>query len=568
MSLDGHLLRKAEEYDEIYQYFSQAFAATDASPARPGTAVAPTEAEAQQAVLALKGGKAVPKHSMPADIWKLCSQSMSTHFVQRLENSQQQRILPPQELADCELTLLPKPGKTSRRPKDLRPLGLQDPSAKVYAMVLRQRLLDIVLPRVMASNQYAYFPGKSIDQAIGRVSSFCATVRERIRVGVLSVHQRRQGRHASSCYGGIMLSIDLSRAFDTLTRAALLASMSAASVPEDLCQAVLQIHNQCTYTVRHHQQEGRFDMQVGVRQGCALSALQYALYTVHLMGRVAARTSQEWAQAFFTAFADDKHLAWHVETLQDLAFVCRCVSITFELLAQDGMCINPEKSRLVVSLRGSAASRWMRLHSRQTPTGVLINLGTPISPTWIPRVNSIVYLGIVASFQGFELQTLRHRLQAASQNRHRLLKVLHSRVLTIHERVRLYVACVRSSLLYGLHATGLTAPAIRKLEAFDIRSLRAISKSPVHIPKESNVQLRARLKVCTPTQCLDKLLLKRISTLPDVDKPWFSKVQQALEAANSQSTQTVDLHFSPAGEPGIPCPECGVAFCNPHSSIP
>ena len=238
MSLDGHLLRKAEEYDEIYQYFSQAFAATDASPARPGTAVAPTEAEAQQAVLALKGGKAVPKHSMPADIWKLCSQSMSTHFVQRLENSQQQRILPPQELADCELTLLPKPGKTSRRPKDLRPLGLQDPSAKVYAMVLRQRLLDIVLPRVMASNQYAYFPGKSIDQAIGRVSSFCATVRERIRVGVLSVHQRRQGRHASSCYGGIMLSIDLSRAFDTLTRAALLASMSAASVPEDLSSGV------------------------------------------------------------------------------------------------------------------------------------------------------------------------------------------------------------------------------------------------------------------------------------------------------------------------------------------
>ena len=91
----------------------------------------------------------------------------------------------------------------------------------------------------------------------------------------------------------------------------------------------------------------------------------------------------------------------------------------------------------------------MRRHSRKTPTGTLVNLGSPHQPIWIPKVSSIVYLGIVASFQGFEMQTLKHRLHTAAQNRHRLLKVLHSRVLTMHERVRFYSARVRSALLWS-----------------------------------------------------------------------------------------------------------------------
>ena len=68
------------------------------------------------------------------------------------------------------------------------------------------------------------------------------------------------------------------------------------------------------------------------------------LASCHLMERVAARTSWAWAHALFTAFADDKHLAWRIESLNDLALVCHCVRETFSLLAQDGMCINSDKS--------------------------------------------------------------------------------------------------------------------------------------------------------------------------------------------------------------------------------
>ena len=48
----------------------------------------------------------------------------------------------------------------------------------------------------------------------------CAFVRDRLRAGVLCVRQRRLGQRESTCYGEAMLSLDLSRAFDTLARAA------------------------------------------------------------------------------------------------------------------------------------------------------------------------------------------------------------------------------------------------------------------------------------------------------------------------------------------------------------
>ncbi|CAE7346734.1 unnamed protein product [Symbiodinium sp. CCMP2592] len=353
----GQLLTKGDEYNEIYQYFSSAFSASAHRHADPKAVLVPEVEELYTAALALKGGKAVPRQSIPADVWKLCPQQFAVFMATTLGRCKATQELPPSEIADCELSLLPKPGKVNRRPQDLRPLGLQDPSAKVYAIVLRERLLALTLDRILASNQHAYCPGKSIDIAIARVSSFCSDIRERVRVGVLNVHQKRAGQRESTCYGGAMLSLDLSRAFDSLTRQALESSLRASHVPDDLCQSILQVHNQCRYTVRHHNYQGHFPMQVGVRQGCALSPLLYTLYTVHLMERIEARTSRAWVQALFTAFADDKHLAWRVETLQDLVFMCHCVRVTFELLAEDGMQVNSTKSKLVLSLRGSAAAR-------------------------------------------------------------------------------------------------------------------------------------------------------------------------------------------------------------------
>ena len=67
-----------------------------------------------------------------------------------------------------------------------------------------------------------------------------------------------------------MVSLDLSRAFDLLSRSALDLAMQAAAVPEALRTAVLAVHESCKYSVTHGTYRDTFELQVGVRLCCML----------------------------------------------------------------------------------------------------------------------------------------------------------------------------------------------------------------------------------------------------------------------------------------------------------
>ena len=140
-SPEGQVLSQKQEFEAIYKYFSQAFSRQDSYAAVPLPVLDFTQAEIREAIMQLKNNKAVPPNSLPAEMWKLCPEECAAWLSAILERSTAANTLPP-EVADCTLSLLPKPGRTTRLPKDLRPLGLQDPSSKIVAIVLRTRLRD------------------------------------------------------------------------------------------------------------------------------------------------------------------------------------------------------------------------------------------------------------------------------------------------------------------------------------------------------------------------------------------------------------------------------------------
>ena len=223
---DGSMLTPRGQFLEIERYFRQAFAAP--APFRfSSLAEAPTipEATLQQAILELKSRKSVPVGSVPPEVWKACAAPFAKCLAAAYQESV--RCNPsclPQEITNYSLALLPKPGRTTRLPKDLRPIGIQDPASKLIARALREQLSLQVKELLSAAPQFAYCEGKGIDMAIHRVIRHCSQTRTRLQEGTLSVHARRAGRTASTCYGGIMVGIDMSRAFDNLTRALVLAN--------------------------------------------------------------------------------------------------------------------------------------------------------------------------------------------------------------------------------------------------------------------------------------------------------------------------------------------------------
>ena len=455
-SAEGQLLSSGDQFRAIHDYFANAYDSTCPVPALPsGLGLCISVEEVKEAIGSLKSGKAVPDGSLPAELWKLSPDSFAEFLHSELCASIENSHSYPPEISECTLSLMPKPGKSSKLPKDLRPLGLQDPSAKIFAAVLKHKIMEQAGPALHRCPQYAYSKGKAIDEAILRVSEHCRKIRDSLKQSTVSVHAKRAGRSASSCQGGIMLSLDLSKAFDCVPRWALLAALAHVGVEAELQAAVLSIHERCRYHIQHGRHKGSFAIRRGIRQGCALSPCLYSIFTVWLFDQLAARTDPNWAASCATLFADDTHLHWAVHSLSDLEFCCHCIRETFAVFRAAGMQVNSSKSALVVSLKGNAAKQWLRRKQQRTPQGRWISVGTPHQPLLIPREDRMVYLGIIASYQNFELQTYRHRLHVARGNRQRLLKTLHAAGLSLKCRVRLYEACVRSSLTYGLHANWL-----------------------------------------------------------------------------------------------------------------
>ena len=561
----GELLAPHEEFSEIYQHFAKVFSSDEVFLLPQAPVVQFSQVEVETAISALKGGKAVPGTSVPAEVWNLCTQEYASFFMPHINLNTSTHTAYPPEVTDCTLALLPKPHKPGRRPADLRPLGLQDPGSKVLATAVRAKLQEVSLEYLRGHPQYAYCPNRAIDEAIGRVTRHCSEVRERVKTAEQSVHDRRAGKQRSTCIGGIMLGVDLSRAFDCVTRAALQRALQHAGAPAPLQQAVPALHAQCRYTVKHRGSSDSFSMQCGVRQGCTLSPYLFALLTCLIYDVVAERTSTAWAAAAMTLFADDTHLAWDIRTTQDLSFFLHSVRVTFAVFAEFGLTINPEKSQLVVRLRGSAAAP-SRKHKDVGPAGSVLNVGTPHKPIRIPLVPRMTYLGIVASYGPYEMQTCLHRQKAALANRQRVAKVLHHRLLTVQQRVRLYVACVRSCLLYGQHAVGFSHGVLRKHDQFDSRVLRAIARAPAHITHETTAALRERRHVDSPGAVLQKTLQRRVAKVlcPEV-RARFERLASDLHVLSQLSetqgtTKLTPLSTSTGSTIGVPCPDCGLYF--------
>ena len=562
-SPSGEVLTQKEQFQAIYQYYSAAFTRhDDFRHVTRHADVAFSAAEVEHAISTLKSHKAVPTGSPLAEVWKLSPGPLSRYLTKHIQHCRLQRQPLPSETTDCQLALLPKPGRPSRRPQDLRPLGLQDPSSKILACTLRDKIAQYAVPWLRDKPQFAYVPGRSIDEAILRVCTNCDRIKATLKASQPTVHTRRSGFISSGCSGGALLSLDLSRAFDALPRWALAASLRSAGTPVELCEMVMDLHEQCRYTICHHKHTGSFPMELGVRQGCSLSPLLFAIFTGYFYEELQARTDPSWAAKFVTLFADDTLLQWHIQSAADLRFLCKCVRVTFELFAELGMRVNASKSKLILSLRGGIAKRWLQRARQRTPQGYVIRLGTPAAPIDIPHVCSAVYLGIEISLDNYALRTCKHRMRLAAGIRQKLLKVLHTSGICLRTRAVLYAACVRSSMFYGQHAVGYTTGVLRLLDNKDARYLRALANSPSHITRESTADLRSRLRLKSPADVFQVLLAGRSRSCQSADsREGFENQRQKLIELQAQLLQP-----SAGGllevldcEP-VACNTCGVYF--------
>ena len=392
--------------------------------------------------------------------------------------------------------MIPKPGKTIKRPESLRPLGIQDAAGKAIARVIKEQLLFHIQALLVSFPQFAYLQNLSTQQAIGRVAAHCRGVRTAVSSDRLTVHGKRAGKTRSKFEGGAQLLLDMTAAFDRLPRSALLEALEWAKVPNNLISLILDIHYSCRYHISHEGCESFINMRSGVRQGCTLAPVLWSLFSVFMLSKIEDALECSWPRDHMTLYADDTHCAWRLQSQQDVDFFIRSALVVFDVYTKYGMKINPEKSALIIRLTGTHGARWLKQHTRIVDGRRLFQFRHGLHFVEVPIVKQSKYLGIVVSYHTFETATLQHRLKAAGLARQRLSKVLHStRHLSLRQGLQIYSTCVRSTMLYGITALGLSDKDLRSLHRKDIRYVRAIAKSPVHITKEKTEVLLTRISL-------------------------------------------------------------------------
>ena len=165
----------------------------------------------------------------------------------------------PKAFNDAVVIMFPKPNQ--KDPTALgahRPISLTQSLYKLYAMLLHHRL-RMPLETCLRKTQYGFRPQRSTSQPVHIIRRIL----------------EKFERHGEALQ---VVCLDWAKAFDTISHAAIEASLLRLGVPEPMVQAVMSLYSNPEYVVRDSKSiSATYKQHCGVRQGCPLSPLLFLI---------------------------------------------------------------------------------------------------------------------------------------------------------------------------------------------------------------------------------------------------------------------------------------------------
>ena len=504
----GQAMTGVEESQHLAAYLSEVFDSAGQEPTVPEHCLShlPFDIHELQDAFEHAGvHKAVGPHALP----NIFVRALASPLAQWTYATLQQLWLHkpfqvPQHWKDAWLTLLAK--RTVKSPRDLRPIALTDSIGKLVLGILTTKLRNQLRPTLVTLPLFAYLPGRTTSDALMFVFDHCRQVREHCQEATSSYWERRANKPKPKLCGGLMMSLDLSQAFDRLPRD-LLAEGFASLVPDsEVAPLLLHWLTEARYHITHRGIHSTIPTTRGVRQGCKASPLEWTVFLCAFFLRLDLalwHETQLWTLQHLITYADDLIARWKIETSSDLQNCIHQISILLDTLEQVGMTVNLTKTVILVRLEGSKKKAVWKQHVDYVHNRPFLCVPCAKGIVRIPIVQEHVYLGTKISYYNFEDRTLQHRLHISRVTFLRLRPVLTGRkALPLALRLRLWIACIRSSALHGLEAAGLTSAGSQQLHRRFVKDLRNIARSPSHITRETTQALFQRLGIPLPLEHL------------------------------------------------------------------
>ena len=482
-SITGDMLGPDQAADQLCDWFQQLY--HDDQPPEEACAFAwPfTLNEFQTGLEQLPLAKALDPQYAPAPFWRWAAEPISQCLDPYFWTCSQANQLP-RCWSQGHLCFLPKTKSRTQRPQDLRPIALLEPCGKILMGCLSVKLHEQLWPTLRELPQFAYLQGRGCDDALHRIALHCHEVRTCIDSFKFVIHQKSTGSLPGELGGGLLLSLDLTKAFDAVNRAQLFAGLQQLGISHDLLCFLKSVYCCTSFHFEYRNCSREFFTKRGIRQGCKAAPCLWTAQAALILLSIAAKTNTEWMLHCATLFADDGCFHQVVRTVAELRQLILFLGKTLDVLEAASMTVNLEKTTAMLRLvgplstyaqrlfvkRGKQGGAWLRIPRRNGST------------TLIKLVKHIQYLGATISYYNFERQTMLARLKAGDKTSQQLTRWLHtSKGFNTFQKIKVWRQCTFACIRYSLIPIGFTASTLRLFDIACIKHLRRICRAPTHL---------------------------------------------------------------------------------------
>uniref|UniRef100_H2ZZE9 Reverse transcriptase domain-containing protein n=1 Tax=Latimeria chalumnae TaxID=7897 RepID=H2ZZE9_LATCH len=396
--------RWVEHYSELYSQERNITSESLDQIVMPELDVEPTVEELSKAIDSLSSGKAPGKDGIPAEILKCGKESLLPYLHQLLLKCWKEGKVP-QDMRDTNIVK----GDCN----NYRGILLLSTVGKAFARVILVRLQQLA-SSVYSESKCGFRAGRS---TIDMIFSLCQ----------LQEKCREQNRPLYIAF------VDLTKAFDTVSRAGLFAVLEKIGCPPILSSLIHSFHNNMKATVQFDGPiSDSFKMKSGVKQGCVLAPTLFGIFFSVLLnctfkdmeGGVYLHTRKVLIRELL--FADDAALIAHDEDLLQkhmdrLSRACQAFALTISI------------KKTVVLGQGVSQDPSITLNENQ-----------------LEAVQKFNYLGSTVTTNFSLDEELNIHIGKAATTFSRLTKrAWNNSKLTIKNKLLVYKACVLSILMYG-----------------------------------------------------------------------------------------------------------------------
>ena len=452
--------RWAEHYKELYSKETHvsdlAIEKTAALPTMEELDTPPSLDELKKAIEKLACDKAPGNDGIPPEILKAGKDSSLIHHLHDLLLQCWEDGTVPQDMRDSKIITLYKNKGERSDCNNYRGISLLSIVGKAYARVVLNRLQKLA-ERVYPESQCGFRASRS-------------TIDMVFSVRQLQEKCRKQRRPLYLAF------IDLTKAFDYVSRDGLFSLLEKIGCPPKLLAMVKAFHSGMMSTVQYNgSSSDPFPVSNGVKQGCVLAPTLFGIF-FSLLLRYAFGSSED---GIFLHTRSDGNLF----NLARLRAKSKVISVLIrELLFADdaALAAHSEQAlqRLITCFADACREFGLTISLKKTEV-----MGQDVSE--VPKItigdhmlgvtDTFTYLGSKISSNLTLDAELNTRIGKAASAMSKLSKrVWENRKLTINTKMKVYQACVLSTLLYGSEAWTLYARQERRLNTFHMRCIRRL----------------------------------------------------------------------------------------------